>query len=301
VVALSLAGIVLALGACRASSPRAGGRVVTVVAAENFWASIAAQLGGTHARVTSIITRPQVDPHSYEPTAADARVLAGAQLVIENGLGYDPWATKLLNADDSAAVRIDVGRALGLPADSNPHRWYNPGDTRKVIAAVVAALKRLDPPDAAYFDSRAKYFETEAMAPYYSAIDAVRARYAGTKVGASESIFSMLAPALGLDVVTPASFLRAISEGTDVSAADKATVDAQIRARTIKVFVYNSQNLTPDVQAELSLVRTEHIPVVAVTETLSPAGATYQDWQTRQLRAIAAALAGSARAPAPSS
>ena len=59
--------------------------MIQVAAAENFWGSIAAQVGGRHVHVVSIITNPNTDPHSYEPTAVDARIFAGAQLVIENG------------------------------------------------------------------------------------------------------------------------------------------------------------------------------------------------------------------------
>jgi zinc/manganese transport system substrate-binding protein len=101
----------------------------------------------------------------------------------------------------------------------------------------------------------------------------------------------MLAPSLGLDLITPTSFLRAISEGTDVSVADKETIDNQIREHQIKIYVYNSQNVTPDVQTQLDEARREHIPVATITETMQPAGTTYQAWQTDQLRGIAHALA----------
>src|SRR5437899_1473994 len=76
------------------AGPSSGGRP-TVVAAENFWGSIAAQLGGDRVQVTSIIDNPNADPHDYEPTTADARDIATARFVIENGIGYDPWAQKL--------------------------------------------------------------------------------------------------------------------------------------------------------------------------------------------------------------
>jgi zinc/manganese transport system substrate-binding protein len=103
----------------------------------------------------------------------------------------------------------------------------------------------------------------------------------------------MLAPVLGLDLITPYSFLKAVSEGTDVSAGDKETIDDQISHHLIKIYVYNSQNVTPDVQAQLQEVQTAHIPSTTITETLQPAGSTYQAWQVRQLRGIEAALARS--------
>jgi zinc/manganese transport system substrate-binding protein len=269
------------------------GRVVDVVAAENFWGSIAAQVGGIHAHVMSIITNPNTDPHSYEPTAADARTLAASQLVIENGIGYDPWIEKLLSADGTSVVTLDVGTLLDVPDGSNPHRWYNPSDVQTVIRRMVGDYQRIDPRDSGYFTRQASHFDTVGLEQYDATIAAIRARYSGTPVGASESIFAMLAPSLGLDLITPPSFLRAVSEGTDVSVADKETIDDQIRTHQIKIYVYNSQNVTPDVQAQLQEVRSEHIPVATITETLQPAAASYQAWQTKQLLGIEAALARS--------
>jgi zinc/manganese transport system substrate-binding protein len=129
-----------------------------------------------------------------------------------------------------------------------------------------------------------------ALKQYDATITAVKSRYSGTPVGASESIFAMLAPALGLDLITPPTFLKAISEGTDVSVADKETIDQQIQDHRIKIYVYNSQNVTPDVQAQLNEVKAQHIPVATITETLQPASSTYQAWQTKQLEGIEAAL-----------
>ena len=265
--------------------------VVNVAAAENFWGSVAAQVGGRHARVISIITNPATDPHSYEPTTVDARTVAGAQLVVENGIGYDPWMPKLLAADTGDRTVLDVGALLGVPDGGNPHRWYDPDAVVAVTRRVVADLQRIDPRDRAYFASRGRWFTTVALHDYFATIAAIRARYRGVPVGASESIFSMQAPALGLDLVTPYSLLKAVSEGTEVSAADKATVDDQIRHHLIKAYVYNSQNVTPDVQAELAEVRAAGIPYTTITETLDPAGDTFQEWQTRQLRGIEDALA----------
>jgi zinc/manganese transport system substrate-binding protein len=294
----------LALAACTTSSPGATsgpgasgptGTVIQAVASINAWGSIAGQIGGSHVHMVSIITNPNQDPHVYEPTAADARTIAGAQLVIENGIGYDPWMPKLLAADGGNPTVLDVGALVGVADGGNPHRWYNPTDVRTVIRQTVTDFQRLDPADRTYFAQRATWFETVALKGYNTTIAAVRAKYANTPVGASESIFSMLAPALGLDLITPYSFLKAISEGTDVSAADTQTIDDQITHHLIKIYVYNSQNVTPDVQAQLTQVKAEHIPFATITETLAPANATYQAWQTRQVLDIEAALAKAAR------
>lgn len=300
-MAALLTALTAALAGCGSNVASGGGttapdhgRVVQVVAAENFWGSIAAQVGGLHARVVSIITNPNTDPHGYEPTAGDARQLARAQLVVENGLGYDPWVPRLLSADGSRGTTLDVGSRLGLADGSNPHRWYNPDDVQVIIRQLVSDYQAIDPTDRAYFAGQASYFNDVALKPYHAVLAAIRSRYSGTPVGASESIFAMLAPALGLDLVTPPSFLKAISEGTEVSIADKETIDGQVRGHQIKVYVYNSQNVTPDIQSQLNEVRSEHIPYATITETLQPPNVSYEAWQTRQLLDIEAALAAAA-------
>src|SRR5262249_28449082 len=149
----------------------------------------------------------------------------------------------------------------------------------------------LDPADAAYFDRQRSSFESTGLAGYRAAIAEIRSRYAGTPVGASESIAAMLAPALGLDLVTPPGLLTAVSQGTDPTAADTAAADAQIRGRKIKVYVYNSQNATPDVQVQVEEARAAGIPVTTMTETPTPATASFQEWQTAQLTALRDALA----------
>jgi zinc/manganese transport system substrate-binding protein len=298
-VATVLTVLVFGLGACSSSASPGGSRVsatsgtgvIQVVAAENFWGSIAAQIGGKHVSVVSIITNPNTDPHAYEPTASDGRTMAGAQMVIENGIGYDPWVPQLLKSAGSTATVLDVGDLLGVADGGNPHRWYNPTDVQTVIAQITADYQKLDPADAAYFAQQRTAFLSVALKPYDGLVASIKSTYGGTPVGASESIFSMLAPALGLNLITPYSFLRAISEGNEVTAADKQTIDAQIQQHQIKIYVYNSQNVTPDVQAQLQEVKAAHIPVAIITETLQPAGSTYQAWQTRQLVGIQAALA----------
>ena len=296
-VAVAVAGAGLTACSTGPSTAQPGPRgTVSVVAAENFWGSIASQLGGDRATVTSIIANPNVDPHAYEPTAADARSLATAQLVVVNGIGYDPWATTLLAADPATGRTVlDVGNLLGLPLGSNPHRWYDPSDVDRVVAAIAADLARIDPASAAYFAARARTFVSTDLATYHALISTIRSRFAGTPIAASESIVSPLAAALGLDLVTPPSFLKATSEGTEPTAADKATIDAQLRTRAVAVYVENTQNLTPDVVAQVREARAVGIPVVGVTETLTPAGATFQGWQVRQLDALEAALAATGR------
>lgn len=291
--------LAFAVSAC-ATTPATTGQsgspaVIAVVAAENFWGSLAAQLGGDHVKVTSIINSPDADPHDYEPTAGDGREIAAARLAIVNGVGYDTWAGKLAAANPSPdRTDLTVGDLVGAKDGDNPHRWYNPDDVRTVIDRITADYKKIDPAAAAFFDARHDTVLTTNLKTYFDTIAEIKAGYAGTPVGASESIFAMLAPAAGLDLRTPASFLKAISEGTDPTAADKATVDAQIKGRQIKVYVYNSQNATPDIQAQVKQATALGIPVTTITETLTPAGASFQQWQVAQLDALRTALARAA-------
>ncbi|MCW2857032.1 MAG: ABC-type metal ion transport system, periplasmic component/surface adhesin [Marmoricola sp.] len=266
--------------------------MVNVAASINAWGSILTQLGGSHVHETSIITNPDTDPHVYEPTPADGRTIADSQLFVENGIGYDPWASQALAADpNSSRVVLDVGQLVNIPDGGNPHRWYDPSNVETVADTITSDLKKLDPADASYFDAQRKIFENTGLARYHQLISDIKSKYAGTAVGASESIFAPLSSALGLDLVTPASFLKAISEGTDPSAADKAAIDAQIAGNVIKVYVFNTQNSTPDVAAQVAAAKAQGIPVTGVTETLSPANASFQDWQVAQFLALEAALA----------
>jgi zinc/manganese transport system substrate-binding protein len=218
--------------------------------------------------------------------------MALSHYVIANGIGYDPWVDKLVSANPvSGRTFVKVGDLVGLKEGDNPHQWYSPAVVAQVVTRITADYKKLRPADAAYFDERHDAFETTGLADYKSVLAEIKAKYAGTPVGASESVFSPLARALGLQLVTPESFLDAISEGNDPSAADKATVDQQVSSKAIKVFVFNSQNATPDVQRLANAAKANGIPVTTVTETLTPAGATFQAWQTAQLRALATALA----------
>jgi zinc/manganese transport system substrate-binding protein len=282
------------LSACGTTfqSSSASSGPVQVVAAENFWGSIAAQVGGSHVHVTSIIVDPNADPHSYEPTTADARTVVQAQYVIVNGAGYDPWADKLLQANpESSRKELNVGDFNGKHEGDNPHMWYNPNYVTAVANKIRDDLKTIDPADSAAFDQSAQTFLTTGLKQYHDLMAAIKATYSGVPVGATESIFSYLAPALGLNLITPYSYLKAVSEGQDISAADEATAEQQITQKQIKVLIYNSQNTPNNIQALINRARANHIPVATITETLTPANASFQDWQSAQLQGIQNALA----------
>ena len=295
---------ILVMGACSstkttATSPTSAAALpatLTVAAAENFWGSITGQLGGTHVKVTSIISDPNTDPHAYEPTTSDARTVATARYVIVNDIGYDPWAPKLLAAQPASGRKVlTVGDLVGVKEGGNPHRWYSPPDVMKVVDQITSDYKALDAGGASYFDQQRSTFLSSGLARYNSLIADIKSKYAGTPVGASESIFAPLSDALGLKLLTPPSFLQAISEGSDPTAADKATIDQQIKGHKIKVYVFNSQNSTPDVAAQVSEAKAAGIPTTTITETLVPVTATFQDWQANQLQALGQTLAQATR------
>jgi zinc/manganese transport system substrate-binding protein len=295
VALLILAALAAALLAgCGGSSPSAtsSSGKLNVVAAEDFWGSIAEQLGGDKVEVRNIITNPAADPHDYEPTSEDAKTLAGAQMSIVNGIGYDEWASKLLAASpESSRTELTVGDVLGLKDGDNPHQWYSPISVHKVIDAIVADYKEALPGNDSYFDDQKEAFEIEGLAEYNELISQIKSTYSGTPVGASESIFEALAPSLGLRLITPKGFMDGIAEGTEPTPSEKASADEQIKDNLIKLWVYNSQNATPDVKRLNEEAEAAAIPIATVTETMTPEGASFQQWMARELKGIEAALA----------
>ena len=285
----------LVLGACglSPSTSSATGLRVEVVAAENFWGNIAAQVGGERVHVTSIIVNPDTDPHAYESTPSDARTIAQARYVIVNGVGYDPWAPKLLDANPVAGrMVLTVGDLVGKQEGDNPHLWYSPVYVDQVVDRIAADLAKVDHADSSYFIAQSAQYRSVGLKAYHDTINTIRAQYSGTPIGATESIVSYLADGVGLKLLTPFRYLKSTSEGTDPSAADKAEVQSEIATRSIKVFVFNSQNSTPDIQGLVNRARAQWIPIVKVTETLTPSNQSFQDWQTGQLSQLLTALGG---------
>ena len=274
---------------------------VAVVAGEDFWGSIARQLGGEHAEVTSLISDPDIEAHDYEPKPSDGAAVAKAQVAIVNGIGYDGWMSDLLAANRSSSRKVvNVGDVVGAKEGENPHQWYSPRSVNAAIDAITDALKQASPDDAGYFDGQRQAYRSEGLKRYNDLRAQIKERYSSAPVGASESIFAPLAEDLGLKLLTPESFIEAVSEGDEPTAKDKATVDKQIIGRQIKVFVYNTQNSTPDVVALVDKAKKAGVPLVTVTETPSPKGASFQDWQVTQLQSLADTLAASAGGTAPS-
>ena len=161
----------------------------------------------------------------------------------------------------------------------------------QTVQQITTAYKVLDPANAASYDQQGRQFDSIALKAYHDLLTAIKQRYAGTPVGSTESIFVYLADALGLTLLTSAGFMEAINNGNEPTAAEKATFDQQIVTHLIKVFINNKQNATPDTTVLKQKAQAAGIPVLDITETLDPATASFQDWQTAQLQALQQALA----------
>ena len=262
-----------------------------MVAGENFWGNIAAQIGGRHVRVTSILSSPAADPHLYESDVASAVAVAEAGLVIGNGAGYDTFVSQLLDATyHPGRVVVWVQRVLGATgADINPHFWYDIGRVPRVAAAIEAALARLEPREAASFAANLAAFD-RSLRPVEAVIGEIRRRYAGAPVAYTERVPGYLLAAAGLRVVGPPGFAAAIEDGVDPGAGDTLAMDRLLAGRKVRVLLYNAQATSPATGHVRSLARQAGVPVVAVYETMPPGYRTWQAWQLAQAKAILHAL-----------
>ncbi len=294
---LAVAGL---LGACSSSqgaaSPGATAvatrptKTLNIVAGENFWGSLVSQLAGRAGKVTSIVTDPNADPHSYESSSGDARAFAGADYVVLNGAGYDAWGNKLLSSNSSSRRKVlTIADLLGKKEGDNPHFWYGPDYVTEVIGRVEADLKSLDPADTAYFDAQRTALDT-AMQPYRSGLAEIRARFAGTPVASTESIFVYLGQYLGLKLISPPEFMQAVAEGNDPPAPSVAEFQTQISSKQAKVLVYNEQSSTAVTTNLKKLAANAGIPVVGVAETVQPRDATFEQWFGAELEQLQNAL-----------
>ena len=287
-LALVLCLFLLAAAACRSPSA-AGSGAIHVVAGENFWGSLASQLGGSKVTVQSVVTDPNTDPHEYESSTTDARAFADADLVILNGAGYDDWGKKLLAANSSTHRQVlDVAGLLGRKVGDNPHFWYQPDYVVRVADAITARYKSINAADSGYFDQRRADF-TAALKPYEDEIASIKKSFSHTPIGATESIFVYMAGALGLDLISPPEFMNAIAEGNDPPASSVAVFHDQIAANQIKVLVYNVQTSTAVTTNLRQLASSHHIASLGVSETM-PARSSFQDWQVAQLQGLENAL-----------
>jgi zinc/manganese transport system substrate-binding protein len=260
------------------------------VAAENFYGDITRQLGGSHVSVTSILSDPNVDPHLYESNVQTAETVSKAQLVIENGLGYDTWMDQLLAASPKPGrIVLVAGNIANHKLTDNPHVWYGFDNVTTIAQAITGALKKLDSNDASTFDSNLAAFK-QSLLPLEQKISAINSKYAGTPVALTETIYLYQSTPEGLDVLTPFEFEKAIAEGNEPPADTVTITNDQITRKQVKVLIYNVQTITPITTNLQNEARSLNIPIVPVSETMPPSK-TYQTWMMDQLNTLEQALA----------
>ena len=280
-----------ACGGSAVANTQGAGHTIKVVAAENFYGNLASQLGGGHVSVTSILSDPNVDPHEYQSNTNTAIAVSQANLVIENGAGYDDWMDKiLLSAPNSSRLLLKGYDSASTHLPDNEHVWYSFANAATIAQAITADFTRLDPADAAAFATNLQTFE-QSLQPLQQKLTAIRAKYNGTPVGLTETIYLYQAQPEGLHVLTPFEFEKAIAEGNDPSADTVITATNQIIHHQIKILIYNVQTITPVTTNLENLAKAQNIPVVPVSETMPP-GKTYQTWMMDQLNALQTALGG---------
>jgi zinc/manganese transport system substrate-binding protein len=265
------------------------GAPINVVAAENFYGSIAAQIGGARTAVTSILSDPNVDPHEYESSVVDAEAVATADLVIENSGGYDDWMDRLLSASPNARRVLLKGFDIApnkLP--DNEHVWYDVDNAQAIARALADSLKKLDPANAGLYEKNLQTFVT-SLSRVRQEMTKVRDKWKGTPVGLTETIFLYQAIPLGLNVLTPIEFQKAMAEGNDPPADTVVEATDQVKGKKIKVLIYNEQIVSPVTTRLQDAAKAAGIPVVPVTETM-PSALKYQDWMLSQLLSLERAL-----------
>jgi zinc/manganese transport system substrate-binding protein len=287
--AASLAFAFLLAALLGAESAQAAG-AVKLVAAENFYGGIAHQIGGLQVEVVSVMSNPDEDPHLFETSPAVARQLAAAQIVVYNGADYDPWMAKLLKTSPRPGrVVIVAADLVHRKAGDNPHLWYDPTTMPKVAQALAEALAKADPEHAADYKARLKT-TLAALARIEARVKALRAKWAGTTVTATEPVFGYMAEAVGLKMRNQ-SFQLAMMNNTEPSAKDVAAFEDDLKDHKVKALLYNKQVSDKLAQHLIDIANKAKVPVVPVTET-QPPGVTFQDWMLGELDALNKALAG---------
>ena len=285
--------VVLALVAVVNSPPPAAavaGTPIRVVAAENFWGNIAAQIGGRDVQVTSLITNPNADPHLFETDAHDAGLLAEAKLVIENGAGYDNWMGSLLGADGSHPRLVNAAAVLHVSgSDPNPHLWYDVPRVPEVAAAIADALTKAVPTDALTIRRRLSAFDA-SLRPLDATLATIKKDFHNVPVAYTERVPGYLLADADLDVKTPPGFARAVEDGSDPGAADTVAMRQLLTNHDVNVLLYNVQTVTPVTSQMRVLARQHGIPVVGVSETMPAGATTFQQWQESQLASLLHAL-----------
>jgi zinc/manganese transport system substrate-binding protein len=289
-VAVVCAGAGLALAAC--SSPAGASGKIVAVGAENEYADVISQIGGGYVDTTAVESNPNTDPHTFEASAKVSQVISSAQLVVQNGLGYDSYMNKIEAATPSSARKVIVVQHLLGLSDStpNPHLWYDPATMPHVAKAIAETLSQLAPAHAAIFSANLAKFDA-SLQPWFEAIASAKASYGGTPVATTEPVADYLLAAMGLDNLTPFVFQADVMNGIDPSPQDVANENSLFTGDKVKAFVYNEQVTDSLTQSLASLSQRRNIPVVGVYETMPTPGYHYQTWMVAEVQSIVKALA----------
>jgi zinc/manganese transport system substrate-binding protein len=285
-----LAAALVAAGCASGAHPSANGKIVAV-GAENEYADVIAQIGGPYVQTTAIMSNPNTDPHTFEASPSVAQAVSAAQLVVQNGVGYDDFMGRIESASPGSGRKvITVQKLLGLPDSTpNPHLWYKPGTMSAVATAVAGDLATLAPKHAAYFRAQAAAFD-RSLKPWYDALAQLRAEHPGTPVATTEPVGDYMLQAAGTENLTPFTLQADIMNGVDPAPQNVTLQRDLFSQRRVKVFVYNQQvtdSLTKTFLADAARYR---IPVVGVYETM-PAGYHYQSWMLAETEALEKAIA----------
>jgi len=266
---------------------------VTVVVSVNQWGDIVSQLGGSCARVQTIVASSAVDPHDFSPSPSDLAKFTGAALVVVNGAGYDTWATQVLATVSPRPAVVDAGNVVGVSSGANPHLWYSPDYVTRTADAVTVELQALAPKASAYFAAQHTAWQA-SMKPYFDVIASIKAAAAGKTYGATESIFDYMAVALGLVNKTPQGYQNAATNGSEPAPGDVLAFQQLLASRQLDVLIFNTQTVGAVPDQIRQAATSASVPVVAITETVAPGATSFVGWQVAQLTALAKALGVSA-------
>jgi len=288
---LLVAAVALSALAGAATAGASSQSVIQAVGAENQYANVIAQIGGKYVHVEAVMSNPATDPHEFEASTSVAREIASAQLIVQNGVGYDAFMQQLESASPSAARKVvTVQSLLRLPSSTkNPHLWYKPTTMPTVAKVVAHDLSAMDPSHSSYFATHLRLFDVSMLA-VTRAIEEFRANYAGDRVATTEPVADYLLTALGLTNSTPFSFQADIMNGIDPSPEDVATQENLFSTHAVKMFCYNAQVSSPVTVSLRDLAKKSHVPIVAVYETMPTPGYDYQSWMLAEINALAKAI-----------
>jgi zinc/manganese transport system substrate-binding protein len=261
------------------------------VGAENQYANVLAQIGGRYVHVSSILDNPNTDPHTFESSPGVASEVSAAQLVVQNGVGYDEFMNKIESASPNPDRKvIVVQNLLGLPDNTpNPHLWYGPTTMPTVARAMAHDLTEIAPSHASYFAANLAAFDN-SLTPWLDAIASFKVHYAGVAVATTEPVADYLLQAMGMDNLTPFQFQADIMNGVDPAPQEITLENGFFTKHQVKVFCYNQQVVDALTASFLDHAVADGVPVVGVYETMPTPGYDYQSWMLAEVNAIRKAV-----------